>query len=109
MVWTRNCLPAGSNGNREPLQEAASVAHRKTTKRSKPRSMLRLADLEQLRNAVLHSASPCAKDEGETAPISWRASRSSRNRHGLWAARDAVVAIIYYYAHQNISWRHRFF
>jgi hypothetical protein len=31
------------------------MAHRKTAKRSKARSMLRLADLEQSRNAVLHS------------------------------------------------------
>jgi hypothetical protein len=31
------------------------MAHRKTTKRSKARSMLRLADLEQSKNAVLHS------------------------------------------------------
>ena len=31
------------------------MAHRKTAKRSKARSMLRLADLEQSKNAVLHS------------------------------------------------------
>jgi hypothetical protein len=31
------------------------MAHRKTSKRSKARSMLRLADLEQSKNAVLHS------------------------------------------------------
>src|ERR1700675_3833186 len=31
------------------------MAHRKTSKRSKARTMLRLADLEQSKNAVLHS------------------------------------------------------
>jgi hypothetical protein len=31
------------------------MAHRKTSKRSKARIMLRLADLEQSKNAVLHS------------------------------------------------------
>jgi hypothetical protein len=31
------------------------MAHRKKSKRSKARSMLRLADLEQSKNAVLHS------------------------------------------------------
>src|SRR5271170_7754106 len=31
------------------------MAHRKTSKRSKVKTMLRLADLEQSKNAVLHS------------------------------------------------------
>ena len=44
-------------------QEAASMAHRKTTKRSRARSMLRLADLEQSKNAVLHSLGAASSQE----------------------------------------------
>src|SRR6266853_4380168 len=43
--------------------EAASMAHRKTSKRSKTRSMLRLADLEQSKNAVLHSLGAASSQE----------------------------------------------
>src|SRR6202142_1341128 len=39
------------------------MAHRKTTKRSKVRSMLRLADLEQSKNAVLHSLGAASSQE----------------------------------------------
>ena len=39
------------------------MAHRKTTKRSKARSMLRLADLEQSKNAVLHSLAAASSQE----------------------------------------------
>ena len=39
------------------------MAHRKTTKRSKARSMLRLADLEQSKNAVLHSLGAASSQE----------------------------------------------
>src|ERR1700681_2688908 len=39
------------------------MAHRKTSKRSKTRSMLRLADLEQSRNAVLHSLGAASSQE----------------------------------------------
>src|SRR2546427_8656328 len=43
--------------------EAAGMAHRKTSKRSKKRSMLRLADLEQSKNAVLHSLGAASSQE----------------------------------------------
>src|SRR2546428_4064324 len=43
--------------------EAASMAHRKTSKRSKARTMLRLADLEQSKNAVLHSLGAASSQE----------------------------------------------
>jgi site-specific recombinase XerC len=39
------------------------MAHRKTSKRSKTRSMLRLADLEQSKNAVLHSLGAVSSQE----------------------------------------------
>src|SRR6202022_3360475 len=39
------------------------MAHRKTAKRSKTRSMLRLADLEQSKNAVLHSLGTASSQE----------------------------------------------
>jgi hypothetical protein len=39
------------------------MAHRKTSKRSKARSMLRLADLEQSKNAVLHSLGAAGSHE----------------------------------------------
>ncbi len=39
------------------------MAHRKTSKRSKTRSMLRLADLEQSKNAVLHSLGAACPQE----------------------------------------------
>src|SRR3979411_485022 len=43
--------------------EAASMAQRKTSKRSKARTMLRLADLEQSKNAVLHSLGAASSQE----------------------------------------------
>src|SRR6266851_1467971 len=43
--------------------EAASMAHRKTSKRSKAKAMLRLADLEQSKNAVLHSLGAASSQE----------------------------------------------
>src|SRR4030081_2298065 len=39
------------------------MVHRKTSKRSKTRSMLRLADLEQSKNAVLHSLGAASSQE----------------------------------------------
>src|SRR5579864_75869 len=39
------------------------MAHRKTSKRSKAKTMLRLADLEQSRNAVLHSLGAASSQE----------------------------------------------
>jgi hypothetical protein len=39
------------------------MAHRKTSKRSKARTMLRLADLEQPKNAVLHSLGAASSQE----------------------------------------------
>jgi site-specific recombinase XerD len=39
------------------------MAHRKTSKRSKARAMLRLADLEQSKNAVLHSLGAASSQE----------------------------------------------
>jgi hypothetical protein len=39
------------------------MAHRKTSKRSKARSMLRLADLEQSKHAVLHSLGAASSQE----------------------------------------------
>ena len=39
------------------------MAHRKTSKRSKARTMLRLADLEQSKNAVLHSLGATSSQE----------------------------------------------
>jgi hypothetical protein len=39
------------------------MAHRKTAKRFKTRSMLRLADLEQSKNAVLHSIGAASSKE----------------------------------------------
>jgi integrase len=39
------------------------MVYRKTTKRSKARSMLRLADLEQSKNAVLHSLGAASSQE----------------------------------------------
>src|SRR5213083_490013 len=43
--------------------EAASMAHRKTSKRSKAKTILRLADLEQSKNAVLHSLGAASSQE----------------------------------------------
>src|SRR3979411_756772 len=43
--------------------EAASMAQRKTSKHSKARTMLRLADLEQWKNAVLHSLGAASSQE----------------------------------------------
>jgi len=43
--------------------EAASTAHRKTSKRSKAKAMLRLADLEHSKNAVLHSLGAASSQE----------------------------------------------
>src|SRR6202162_6096349 len=39
------------------------MAHRKTSKRSKARTMLRLADLEQSKNAVVHSLAAVSSQE----------------------------------------------
>ena len=39
------------------------MAHRKTSKRFKARTMLRLADLEQSKNAVLHSLGAASSQE----------------------------------------------
>jgi hypothetical protein len=39
------------------------MVHRKTSKRSKAKTMLRLADLEQSRNAVLHSLGAASSQE----------------------------------------------
>jgi hypothetical protein len=39
------------------------MAHRKTPKRSKAKTMLRLADLEQSKNAVLHSLGAASSQE----------------------------------------------
>src|ERR1700730_12352028 len=39
------------------------MAHRKTSKRSKARTMLRLADLEQSKNALLHSLGAASSQE----------------------------------------------
>src|ERR1043166_9099525 len=39
------------------------MAHRKTSKRSKTKTMLRLADLEQSKNAVLHSLGAASSQE----------------------------------------------
>src|ERR1700681_4139165 len=39
------------------------MAHRKTSKRSKARTMLRLADFEQSKNAVLHSLGAASSQE----------------------------------------------
>jgi hypothetical protein len=39
------------------------MAHRKTSKRSKAKTMLRLADLEQSKNAVLHSLGAASSQE----------------------------------------------
>jgi len=39
------------------------MAHRKISKRSKARTMLRLADLEQSKNAVLHSLGAASSQE----------------------------------------------
>jgi hypothetical protein len=38
------------------------MVHRKTSKRSKARTMLRLADLEQSKNAVLHSLAASSQE-----------------------------------------------
>ena len=43
--------------------EAAGMAHRKTSKRSKAKTILRLADLEQSKNAVLHSLGAASSQE----------------------------------------------
>jgi len=44
------------------------MAHRKTSKRSKAREMLRLADLEQSKNAVLHSLGAASSQESYGHP-----------------------------------------
>src|SRR3989440_4632432 len=43
--------------------EAAGMAHRKTSKHSKAKTILRLADLEQSKNAVLHSLGAASSQE----------------------------------------------
>src|SRR5258708_497256 len=43
--------------------EAASMAHRKTSRRSKAKTILRLPDLEQSKNAVLHSLAAASSQE----------------------------------------------
>src|SRR5467141_1863062 len=49
--------------------EAASMAHRKTSKRSKAKTMLRLADLEQSKNAVLHSLGAASCKNHTVTPL----------------------------------------
>src|SRR5579859_988251 len=44
-------------------REAASMAHRKMSKRSKAKAILRLPDLEQSKNAVLHSLAAASSQE----------------------------------------------
>jgi hypothetical protein len=39
------------------------MAHRKTSKHSKAKTILRLADLEQSKNAVLHSLGAASSEE----------------------------------------------
>ena len=70
------------------------MAHRKTSKRSKARSMLRLADLEQSKNAVLHSLGAASSQESYGHAIDgfieWYCSEpllSRRNRVVLRAFR----------------------
>src|SRR6267378_2938817 len=43
--------------------EVASMAHRKTSKRSRAKTILRLPDLEQSKNAVLHSLAAASSQE----------------------------------------------
>ncbi len=45
------------------------MAHRKNSKRSKARTMLRLADLEQSKNAVLHSLGAASSQESTSVRL----------------------------------------
>jgi hypothetical protein len=45
------------------------MVHRKTSRRSKARTMLRLADLEQSKNAVLHSLGAASSQESYSHAI----------------------------------------
>src|SRR5450755_2905574 len=53
----------------ESTWEAVSMVHRKTSKSSKAKTMLRLADLEQSRNAVLHSLGAASSQESYSHAI----------------------------------------
>jgi hypothetical protein len=44
------------------------MAHRKTSKHTKARTMLRLADLEQSKNAVLHSLGAASSQNHTVMP-----------------------------------------
>ncbi len=78
------------------------MAHRKTSKRSKARTMLRLADLEQSKNAVLHSLGAASSQEsyghvGEAAPIehykiiAQPAKRLSRSQRSYYTDETGVI------------------
>jgi hypothetical protein len=65
------------------------MVHRKASKRSKAKTMLRLADLEQSKNAVL---------QAETRPSRERQSRTGRRMRGgndleadFWPASESAI------------------
>ncbi len=82
------------------------MAHRKTSKRPKARTMLRLVDLEQSKNAVLHSLGAASSQESyghaidefigwycsepRLSFIEQRRKRDSNPRYGLEAVRAEV-------------------
>jgi len=51
------------NDHTTAAREVARMAHPRASKRSKARTMLRLGDLEQASNAVLHSAGAVSSQE----------------------------------------------
>ncbi len=61
------------------------MAHRKTSKRSKARTMLRLADLEQSKNAVLHSLGAAQK------PTSGPRHHLGDSTYGLPVIRELTI------------------
>jgi hypothetical protein len=50
------------------------MSHRKTSKRSKAKTMLRLADLEQSKHAVLHSLGAASSQESCNVRLAYEAS-----------------------------------
>jgi hypothetical protein len=56
------------------------MVHRKTSKRSKARTMLRLADLEQSKNAVLHSLGAASSQESSVMPSTSLSGSIAPNR-----------------------------
>jgi len=75
------------------------MAHRKTSKRSKPKTILRLPDLEQSKNAVLHSVFQRLVHKNPTVMSSTNSSRGTvPNR--VWLLTDLSFFAIDFFSNR---------